>query len=164
VSLNCPRCRLPLSTATITTDTQVLLLDTCQRCGGIWVDATDRNAGVEIAEHVATVDRQDLGQVGDSRAGACPQCGETMETFAWDYSSPVMLDECPRGHGTWVDGGEAREARALRSARVLSGTERARLEARLAMDSLEVRTVLLNKRPMRHPVVNVLRALWSRFE
>jgi Zn-finger nucleic acid-binding protein len=115
--MQCITCEIDL-VPEIYEDTQI---DRCARCHGVWLDIG------ELSKIVATVGVQlpaDL--VRDTLAMAfrgvsrdykrlrqgCPSCGAAMEAINYDYSSGIVLDRCPAGHGTWLDGGELDKVQA----------------------------------------------------
>ena len=37
-----------------------------------------------------------------------------MQTINYDYSSGIILDRCPQGHGLWLDAGELEQVQIVR--------------------------------------------------
>ncbi len=44
----------------------------------------------------------------------CPECQKAMLAINYDYSSGVIIDRCPDGHGIWLDGNELEKAQLHR--------------------------------------------------
>ena len=44
----------------------------------------------------------------------CPICQSAMASINYDYSSGIILDRCPQGHGLWLDGAELEKVQIVR--------------------------------------------------
>ena len=100
----CPDCIAPMRQQSC----YDILLDTCDRCGGIWFDEgemgrlmrCERAALLDVDEQVIPEIKRKEGHV--SRR-ACPDCLVPLERYLYQHSSPIELDACPRCNGVWVD-------------------------------------------------------------
>src|SRR5712692_7622634 len=137
----CPRCGRPLVAHSFAGEGAAVTVDLCQHgCGGAWLDAGDLRHGRELVGSLAGSPTAPAGPVDRTPPVACPVCRTRMQRYRWNYNSSVVLDQCPEGHGTWLDGGEAGEMRAAQEHETLAPDERARLRARPEMARLEVMT------------------------
>ncbi len=108
--MNCVRCG---SASTLKAENyEGVEIDRCSRCHGVWLD--DR----ELAKIVGKVDKRfphDLLQktIQGAFAGIteeeekslehCPKCSAPLHPLNYNYSSGVIIDRCPSGHGIWLD-------------------------------------------------------------
>jgi Zn-finger nucleic acid-binding protein len=101
----CPRCGIAL----VAMSAEVVELDHCERCEGMWI-------GVAAFERVcADQERQAavLRSIGPASAMPpvsiryvpCPACGRLMNRSNFARSSGVIIDTC-REHGVWFDADE----------------------------------------------------------
>ncbi len=164
-TLNCPRCDTAMQTRTIRTATGAVVIDICAPgCTGIWLDAGDMSAGLDVTDDlqqaVLTPSRTpDLGRSAD-----CPICQETMNRYRWNYTSPVSLDQCPAGHGTWIDAGEVQAMEAFEERETFSDEQRAKLRARLGMQRLEGEANRLRGAGQNpSELYNLVDLVWRRF-
>jgi len=115
--MRCPRCAIDL----VRQRYEGNEIDRCTRCGGAWLDAGELTKIVETVR--AAIPRQVVrGTLAGAFKGVpedetrslarCPKCSAVMEAFNYDYASGVVLDRCPEGHGTWLDGGELEKVQA----------------------------------------------------
>ena len=98
-------------------------IDRCDQCNGTWVDDGEIVKIVETKEEkfdeklvretlalgftgVPTEELQTLVR--------CPKCQAGMVPINYGYSSGVILDRCPEGHGLWFDGGELEKVQIFR--------------------------------------------------
>jgi Zn-finger nucleic acid-binding protein len=112
----CPRCRTSLQPTAF----GALLVDACERCGGLWLDA----AAFEKVCHDKEIDGAIFGAgspliagggkaVGEAARpgtfyGKCPVCTTIMNRVNFVGCSGVLVDVC-KGHGTWFDRDELRQ-------------------------------------------------------
>jgi Zn-finger nucleic acid-binding protein len=164
-TVNCPRCELPMSAAHVDTTRGVTLVDVCTAgCGGIWLDAGDMSSGLDVTDDLQSMVVHPTYTPDTAQPVNCPVCQETMERYRWNYTSPVSLDQCPAGHGTWVDYGEAQAMEEFEEREVLSPEKKTRLQARLGMDRMELQTGhMRDVGRIPHPALNLLHTLWGRF-
>jgi Zn-finger nucleic acid-binding protein len=117
--MNCPKCNIPLE-ANIYEDIEI---DKCNQCQGSWLDDGEI---VKIAQtKEETFDpkliRETLGQgftgIPQNEQHIvvnCPKCQSAMMPINYDYSSGIILDRCPQGHGLWLDGSELEKVQIIR--------------------------------------------------
>ena len=106
-TLNCPRCRTPLETRPVATASGPVVVDVCTTgCGGVWLDSDDMSAGLDVTDDLQALTVAPTRTPDTSLPVNCPICDTVMVRYRWNYTSPVVLDQCEGGHGTWVDGGE----------------------------------------------------------
>lgn len=164
-TLNCPRCDLAMTTRTIATPAAVVLVDVCTTgCAGIWLDAHDMQMGLDVSDDLQQIPVS-RSYLPDTRQPApCPLCKATMQRYRWNYQSPVTLDQCPDGHGTWIDGGEVQGMEEFEAHETLPAAKQASLRARLGMDQLELGAN--HRRPVGgspSQMLNLMEMVWNRF-
>lgn len=82
-------------------------LDRCNRCAGIWFDATelDRVLGRKSVDALRT--RAEPRRELDERRGRCPRCkGQGQLVRVASVQADFHIDVCPVCGGQWLDGGE----------------------------------------------------------
>lgn len=106
----CPRCRGELSISAL----GGAFLETCSRCGGVWVDtksfAEICRSKEEQAAYVGAGSPQpppsSLGAAAQAEAAVrylrCPLCRQVMNRMNFARHSGVIVDVC-KSHGTWFD-------------------------------------------------------------
>ena len=161
----CPRCGQMLSGQIVATGSGKVTVDVCTTgCGGIWVDNTDIAAGIDVSDdlqslHVTPSLTPDLSQ-----PVACPVCEQTMIRYRWNYTSPVSLDQCPDGHGTWIDAGEVQAMEQFEEGEVLSDEKKRRLEERLGLDRAEIEAELRrDEGRSSNWLLSVIERVWGRY-
>jgi len=96
-------------------------IDRCPRCKGAWLDAGELTKIVdtvalkisaEVVRDTLAVAFKGVPQDEARSTERCPKCHAAMEAINYDYASGVILDRCPDGHGTWLDGGELEKVQA----------------------------------------------------
>jgi Zn-finger nucleic acid-binding protein len=129
-----------METRVVAAGTAAVLVDICATgCAGIWLDDADMELGLDITDDLQPLAIAPSQTPDGSQPAACPVCQTDMARFRWNYTSPVTLDQCPDGHGTWVDGGEVQAMEEYEEHEVLSPMDQSRLRARIGMDQLELR-------------------------
>ena len=112
-ALKCPNCRVVMK--------QIMLKQTplqeCQKCFGVWVDATsfericaDRERQADVLGATPAEQQQILRPhivPGPVKYRPCPRCGQLMNRFNFGHTSGVIIDKCA-GHGVWFDHDELR--------------------------------------------------------
>lgn len=91
---------------------QVILVDRCLSCGGIWFDEgemTDAIRRMKLRE-LPTLPQGRASKLSTSEpVGPCPRCGASMKTRTSRAVPDVEYDRCRRCHGVWFDAGEAEQ-------------------------------------------------------
>jgi Zn-finger nucleic acid-binding protein len=94
-------------------------VDQCPQCAGMFLDKG------ELEAIQATIEKDHRRTVVESvdSAGApvevahsdergpvdCMKCGKRMDRRRYGFGSQTVIDECPKGCGLWLDGGEIQE-------------------------------------------------------
>ena len=115
--MRCVRCQIDL----VPESYEGTEIDRCPRCKGAWLDAGELTKIVdtvalkipaEVVRDTLAVAFKGVPQDEARSAERCPKCHAAMEAINYDYASGVILDRCPDGHGTWLDGGELEKVQA----------------------------------------------------
>jgi len=113
----CPRCHTRL----VPESYEGTRIDRCPNCRGVWLDRGELKQIVETIRVAipAAVRRETRAAAFEGvprdeprSPASCPTCSATMEVVNYDYASGVLIDRCPDGHGTWLDGGELERVQA----------------------------------------------------
>lgn len=155
----CPRCDSELRGVTVAATSGLrTAVEACvDGCAGIWVGRENLRAGLHAAtcedllriqqgdEHWAS--RFDFLEVDQARRRgpktvltpeqlakyiACLRCGREMMRYRWNLTSAVILDECPDGHGIWIDAGEIMQMRQFLQADTMDESHQADVRAQLS--------------------------------
>lgn len=96
--MRCPACKETL----VVLEHQLVEVDHCIACGGIWLDKGELNllAGAEQASAAART------QQGGASKRKCPECDRRMHTVSSSGDVTVPYEICTRCHGMWFDRGE----------------------------------------------------------
>lgn len=102
---HCPSCRGRLREVNVET----IQLDLCPDCTGYWCDEGELSAIID--QHLPLMESKPLSNtaivpVEPPQKRFCPICSQVLDTRKYDYSSPIEIDHCKRGHGVWLDAGE----------------------------------------------------------
>jgi Zn-finger nucleic acid-binding protein len=118
--MQCPRCK---GTNFVENKYEVVKVDTCQDCHGIWLDEDEILCIVEEKDKkfshdlVKTTVSHSFSGVPKEEHGNkmfCPKCGAHMVPINYAVSSGVIIDRCPNGHGLWFDKHELEKVQAYR--------------------------------------------------
>lgn len=90
------------------TRTKDVILDYCRRCRGVWFDEHE----LEEVLDVAAKDLRPPGKSEDRRI-ACPKCNKVMTAFYYPQTR-VLVDQCGKCRGVWLDGREFAEIKTVR--------------------------------------------------
>lgn len=97
----CPRCDLALETYTH----KGQILDRCQHCHGVWFDAGELTAELEISRKVSL-------QGAKAQPLACPRCPRASLVAVLYPRTTLEILVCPDCRGTWCDEGRLDQLRA----------------------------------------------------
>jgi Zn-finger nucleic acid-binding protein len=155
-----------MQTRTIRTATGGVVIDICDPgCAGIWLDAGDMSAGLDVTDDLQQAVITPTRTPELFRPADCPICQETMQRYRWNYTSPVVLDQCPEGHGTWIDAGEVQAMEEFEEREALSEEQRTKLRARLGMQRLEGEANRLRGAGQNpSELYNLVDLVWRRFD
>ena len=111
--MKCPADGNELTKQTYEADIEI---EKCSQCGGMWLDdneleriqdATERNYADEIKNLPNLVDQAySMALAGSKPAVNCPGCSAEMERTEHGGCSQIMIDNCPKCGGVWLDEGE----------------------------------------------------------
>jgi uncharacterized protein len=103
--MDCPHCHKEL----VIKDYQHTSIATCNDCGGVWIDPSQLERIISQREPFLPEQIQSSLQKAHSGFTAtvtrlsCPVCSQLMGELNYDYSSGVIVNVCPQGHGIWFD-------------------------------------------------------------
>jgi len=88
-------------------------IDRCPHCGGVWLDAGELEAIQKTQDsdfRSVPDDAMDFvtGALGMAKANSektlsCIKCEDDLVKREYSFTSQVMIDNCPNGHGMWLD-------------------------------------------------------------
>ncbi|MDW8345270.1 MAG: zf-TFIIB domain-containing protein [Verrucomicrobiae bacterium] len=94
----CPKC----DTALLIVFMGDVEVDLCDRCRGLWLDDGE-------LESLGGPPATDQTVIQGKTRYLCPRCDQPMRLVR---RCDVELEECPRGHGIWLDAGELEHLKA----------------------------------------------------
>jgi uncharacterized protein len=108
MSKDCPRCHNALSVTTLRGVNNVIGVDSCSNCGGIWFDKGELSKVDKIVEPVAIEFRHLPSPQKQMEPMHCPKCSPKflMQKALHPRDEKVILDYCPNCNGIWLDHGE----------------------------------------------------------
>jgi Zn-finger nucleic acid-binding protein len=164
-TLNCPRCQEPMRTQTVAAPATPVVIDVCDTgCGGLWLDDADMHTGLDVTDDLQAVSVTPCRTPDCGQPASCPICGEPMQRYRWNYTSPVTLDQCAAGHGTWVDAGEVQAMEEFEEHEILPDDQKARLRLRIGIDRLEIEERRWQEiNATGNPLLRLLEIAWGRF-
>ncbi|MEJ2088207.1 MAG: zf-TFIIB domain-containing protein [Gammaproteobacteria bacterium] len=105
--MRCPKCGLGFESLRFET----IDIDRCTGCGGIWLDATEK-------ERLQELDGAGAIDTGNARLGRkynriqdahCPRCDRAMQRMVDNTQFHIEFESCPTCGGTFFDAGEFRD-------------------------------------------------------
>lgn len=100
--MRCPACEAPL----LAIEYDEVEVDYCTECRGIWLDAGELELLFGDGAHVQEFLRGGVDAPGRESARKCPICRTTMGKQRTRGGEEILYDQCPNGHGLWLDDGE----------------------------------------------------------
>ncbi|MBD2186318.1 TFIIB-type zinc ribbon-containing protein [Aerosakkonema funiforme] len=106
--MKCPACENNLTEIV----TEAITVDVCEGgCGGIWFDRFELHHVDEptetIDEILLNIHKNEQIQVDDAKKRHCPRCQNiVMMRHYFSVKKEVLVDECPKCGGYWLDAGE----------------------------------------------------------
>jgi uncharacterized protein len=103
----CPACGRELVAITV----EGMVVDACRGgCGGIWFDNFELDkvdeANERLGEALVAIEFDPNVTVEDTRRN-CPKCIDVvLMKHKFSPGKAVLVDECPKCGGVWLDGGE----------------------------------------------------------
>lgn len=117
--MQCPNCDASLRTI----EYEGIRIETCDGCGGEWLDAEELGNIVKAREVKFTPEeRQAIAQTTGitgvklsdvDRDLKCPKCGGTTDAFNYGGDTGIILDRCTGCKGFWLDGNEIEKIQKL---------------------------------------------------
>jgi Zn-finger nucleic acid-binding protein len=146
-----------------------VVVDVCTHgCGGVWLDEGDQRAGIDISDDLtpALEELPSVTAVDCSQPVSCPVCSQKMLRFRWNYNSPVYLDACDAGHGTWIDAGEPAAMELWETQQLLSEPKRSVILARVQQARMEGETSIMESanQSRENPMVHFLTLVFRRLD
>jgi membrane associated rhomboid family serine protease/Zn-finger nucleic acid-binding protein len=117
MAAQCPKCRQPMSVY----DHQGVALDLCARCHGLWFDAGE--LGKLEDTPLETTALETSAAPGEGGV-ICPRCQAPLTASRVIGGGDLVIDECGRCRGVFLDAGELRRIQMLRSRRLRANAER----------------------------------------
>jgi Zn-finger nucleic acid-binding protein len=117
--MNCPNC----GDTMLAQQYEGMSIQTCEGCGGEFVDAAalaaiieKREARFDPEQVEALEDCRPVFGVPDEESGrtlSCPACDNTMKTLNYATDTGVFVDRCPVCGGVWLDSSELEQIQCL---------------------------------------------------
>lgn len=103
--INCPKCKHELKTIIY----ENIEVDRCQKCGGIWFDATE----AEELKKIKGSEKLDIINPAISyqynhmiKQINCPRCKAKMHKILDIDQYSIWYEQCTKCNGIWLDAGE----------------------------------------------------------
>ena len=108
----CPNCQSHLQTINY----EGISIESCEKCGGEWLDHTEIGKIVRIRE--VRFDPEKRRAIAESttimgvvlqdvdRDVKCPKCGGTTDAVNYGGDTGIIIDRCTACLGIWLDAGE----------------------------------------------------------
>lgn len=116
--MKCPTCKTSLRVDHY----EQIEIDRCDTCNGLWLDDREMMAIIRkrdtkasqtiLTEVLSNAHRGLPAQTGQDPRG-CPRCSGPLKQLNHSYSSGIILDSCPKGHGVWLDEHELEKVQAF---------------------------------------------------
>jgi len=116
--MNCPKCRIgkveevTLSGLVVEGGVDSLTVDRCFGCGGVWFDTGELDSAIrewvidDLQQSFSVISRDPKAHAEvDATPMECPRCGVVL-TKKKARKQDVVIDECGKCAGVWVDGHE----------------------------------------------------------
>ena len=110
--------KCPVDDFTLAQETyEGVAVDVCPHCHGVWLDAGEleavQNAQASDFRDVPTSGAMDsvraaeaMSRAAEETPRSCVVCNSGLEQKEYAFASQVMVDNCPKGHGMWLDKNE----------------------------------------------------------
>ncbi|MCP4634161.1 MAG: zf-TFIIB domain-containing protein [candidate division Zixibacteria bacterium] len=101
--MECPVDKSPM----IVLELNMIEIDFCTECSGIWLDSGELELLVGDTEEAAAMIGSFKSDASSTeRKIKCPICRKKMEKVIYSPSENIRIDRCVNGHGLWFDKGE----------------------------------------------------------
>lgn len=88
-------------------------IDSCPHCSGVWLDAGELESiqdaqdsdfrGVPTGALDSVRAAEGMSRARSETPRSCVVCNAGLEQKEYAFASQVMIDQCPNGHGMWLD-------------------------------------------------------------
>ncbi len=110
-----PKC--PVDDFTLVQETyEGVTIDRCSHCGGVWLDAGELETiqanqdsdfrGVPDNAMDFVTGAMGMAKAEAEKALSCVKCDDELVKREYSFTSQIMIDNCPKGHGMWLDKNE----------------------------------------------------------
>lgn len=119
--MHCPRCKT--SEVFSSENYESLTIDRCSKCKGVWLDEGElphildtkyEKFNPELVKETIQATFQGVPEQEKMSVEKCPKCQAQMNAVNYAYSSGIIIDRCPNGHGAWLDHMELEKVQAHR--------------------------------------------------
>ena len=117
--MQCPTCNTRLSSVTY----EGIEFETCNECGGCWLDADELGQIVRLREQRFTAEQRSAidtaGRIPGipvediERGIVCPDCGAPTGPINYGGDTGIIIDRCSKCRGIWLDVGELEHIQML---------------------------------------------------
>ena len=116
--MKCPECKSDLRIDHY----ESVEIDRCDQCEGLWLDdrelmaivrKKEKQFSASVLADVLSSAFKGLPAAAASTQRACPRCDQLLKHVNHSYSSGIILDTCPQGHGVWLDKHELDKVQAF---------------------------------------------------
>lgn len=117
--MRCPACDSTLSTVTY----EGVAIETCNACGGCWLDAEELGRIVTLREQRFTAAQRSAIDTAGQLPGipvqdierdiVCPGCNASTGPINYGGDTGIIIDRCPQCRGIWLDVGELEHIQML---------------------------------------------------
>ena len=117
--MQCPNCKQALRTMTY----EGIQIETCDGCGGEWLDADELKHVVRAREkRFSEAERKAIAQATSytgvkleevDRDLLCPKCGGTTDPINYGGGTGIILDRCAACKGFWLGADELEKVQQL---------------------------------------------------
>lgn len=106
----CPQCH---QHALRETDYDGQEIDVCPRCAGLWFEAGEFDAVLNLEEESSI--EQKRRDTHTQTNLPCPDCSTAMDRHHLLPGYTIEIECCPKGHGSWIERSELEEAKAAKA-------------------------------------------------
>lgn len=117
--MHCPACESKLATITY----EGVEFETCNTCGGCWLDADELGQIVRLREKRFTAEQRSAIDTAGRIPGlpvesierelTCPGCNASTGPINYGGDTGIIIDRCPKCRGIWLDVGELEHIQML---------------------------------------------------
>ena len=106
--MQCPACR---GKDMFVLEFELMELDYCPDCRGIWLDSGEleligEKAGALQGDLLSALEADENAKDAVRSDRACPVCNRSLQEVNTAGKALITVDRCPDGHGLWFDHGE----------------------------------------------------------